>query len=52
MKHEVNDAFNLGFKDGLNAGEENNPFEDEQLSMAYLHGYESGVNEYCHREQI
>ena len=48
----IDDAFNLGFKDGLNTGEEKNPFEDGKLFRAYRNGYESGVNEYCHREQI
>jgi len=48
----TDDAFNLGFKDGLNTGEEKNPFEDGQLFRAYRNGYESGVNEYCRRKQI
>ena len=42
-------AFNMGFKDGLNTGEENNPFEDSELFWAYRSGYDSGVAEYCHQ---
>ena len=43
-------AYNLGFKDGLNTGEEKNPFEDGELKRAYIDGYTSGVTEYCHAE--
>ena len=41
-------AYESGFKDGLNTGEENNPFEDGELYRAYRDGYSSGVTEYCH----
>ena len=40
-------AYESGFKDGLNTGEENNPFEDGELYNAYRDGYSSGVTEYC-----
>tara|TARA_E500000318_G_C3379236_1_gene141561 strand:+ start:328 stop:510 length:183 start_codon:yes stop_codon:yes gene_type:complete len=40
-------AYESGFKDGFNTGEENNPFEDGELYRAYRDGYSSGVTEYC-----
>ena len=48
-KHTTKDAFNLGFKDGLNTGEEKNPFEDGELFRAYVSGYAQGVTEYYHQ---
>lgn len=47
--NSIDDAFNLGFKDGLNTGEEKNPFEDSRLFWAYRSGYDSGVTEYCYQ---
>ena len=40
-------AYELGFKDGLNTGEKNNPFEDGELYRAYRDGFYAGVTEYC-----
>ena len=39
----------MGFKDGLNTGEEKNPFEDSELFLAYRSGYDLGVKEYCYQ---
>ena len=42
-------AYDAGFKDGLNTGEENSPFEDGDLKRAYRDGYSNGVTEYCEK---
>jgi hypothetical protein len=42
-------AYDAGFKDGLNTGEENSLFEDGDLKRAYRDGYTNGVREYCEK---
>lgn len=51
LKTKTISAYNLGFKDGLNTGEEKNPFEDGELYIAYRNGYDSGVTEYCNQQE-
>ena len=39
-------AYKLGFKNGLEEGVDNNPFEKDIDRISYFKGYEEGVSEY------
>lgn len=50
-KLEDTEAYKLGFKNGLEEGVDNNPFEKDIDIISYSKGYEEGVSEYSRREE-
>ena len=47
---EETEAYELGFKHGLEEGVDMNPFEKDLERYLYRRGYDAGVSEYCRQE--
>jgi hypothetical protein len=47
-----NYSYAVGYYDGRAEGVYNNPYEDREMSHAYKMGYDKGVADYCHYEEV
>lgn len=46
---EETEAYEIGFKHGLEEGVDMNPFTKDLERYCYRRGYDAGVTEYCHK---